>query len=61
MPASRLLPLVALLASAMPAAPGSPVLFDRDVMAVLSRTGCNAETCHGNLNGKGGLKLLLCG
>jgi len=45
----------------MPAAPGSPVLFDRDVMAVLSRTGCNAETCHGNLNGKGGLKLLLCG
>jgi len=25
------------------------------------RTGCNAETCHGNLNGKGGLKLLLCG
>jgi hypothetical protein len=30
-------------------------------MAVLSRTGCNSGPCHGNLNGKGGLKLSLRG
>src|SRR3954470_23002765 len=37
------------------------VSFERDVMAVLSRAGCNAGACHGNLNGKGGLKLSLRG
>jgi len=30
-------------------------------MAVLSRAGCNAGACHGNLNGQGGLKLSLRG
>jgi hypothetical protein len=35
--------------------------FRRDVMAVLSRAGCNSGACHGNLNGKGGLKLSLRG
>jgi hypothetical protein len=30
-------------------------------MAVLSKAGCNAGTCHGNLNGKGGFKLSLRG
>ncbi|WP_254513766.1 DUF1549 and DUF1553 domain-containing protein [Anatilimnocola floriformis] len=35
--------------------------FRRDVMAVLSRAGCNLGACHGNLNGKGGLKLSLRG
>jgi hypothetical protein len=30
-------------------------------MAVLSRAGCNSGPCHGNLNGKGGLKLSLRG
>src|SRR6185437_8918127 len=30
-------------------------------MAVLSRAGCNAGACHGNLNGKGGFKLSLRG
>ena len=48
------------------AAIGSPavaadVSFERDVMAVLSRAGCNAGACHGNLNGKGGFKLSLRG
>ena len=38
-----------------------PVSFDRDVMAVLSKAGCNAGTCHGNLNGKGGFFLSLRG
>jgi len=30
-------------------------------MAVLSKAGCNQGTCHGNANGKGGLKLSLRG
>jgi hypothetical protein len=37
------------------------VSFRNDVMAVLSRAGCNSGPCHGNLNGKGGLKLSLRG
>ena len=48
------------LASAGPAA-AAEVSFERDVMAVLSRAGCNAGACHGNLNGKGGLRLSLRG
>lgn len=35
--------------------------FRNEVMAVLSKTGCNQGTCHGNANGKGGLKLSLRG
>ena len=35
--------------------------FSADVMAVLSKAGCNAGTCHGNQNGKGGFKLSLRG
>jgi hypothetical protein len=38
-----------------------PVSFRNEVMAVLSRAGCNSGPCHGNLNGKGGLKLSLRG
>jgi mono/diheme cytochrome c family protein len=37
------------------------VTFTNDVMAVLSKAGCNQGTCHGNLNGKGGFKLSLRG
>lgn len=37
------------------------VTFEFDVMAVLSRTGCNQGTCHGNQNGKGGFFLSLRG
>lgn len=37
------------------------ISFDRDVMAVLSRAGCNQGVCHGNQNGKGGFKLSLRG
>jgi hypothetical protein len=29
------------------------VTFERDVMAVLSKAGCNSGACHGNLNGRG--------
>ena len=35
--------------------------FRNDVMAVLSKAGCNLGTCHGNAHGKGGLKLSLRG
>jgi hypothetical protein len=35
--------------------------FGTEVMAVLSRAGCNAGACHGNLNGKNGFKLSLRG
>ena len=35
--------------------------FDHHVSAILSRAGCNMGTCHGNLNGKGGLQLSLRG
>src|ERR1700694_2423644 len=38
-----------------------PVNFRQEVMAVLSRGGCNQGTCHGNLHGKGGFKLSLRG
>lgn len=40
---------------------GSPPSFRNDVMAVLSKSGCNAGACHGNKNGKGGFKLSLRG
>lgn len=44
-----------------PTAPASIPSFRNDVMAVLSKAGCNAGTCHGNKNGKGGFKLSLRG
>jgi hypothetical protein len=38
-----------------------PVRFEREVMAVLSKAGCNLGACHGNFNGKGGFRLSLRG
>jgi hypothetical protein len=43
------------------AAQGEPISFRNDIMAVLSKTGCNMGTCHGNQNGKAGFKLSLRG
>jgi hypothetical protein len=37
------------------------VSFRHDVMAVLSKAGCNKGACHGNANGKGGFRLSLRG
>src|SRR5437879_1440959 len=37
------------------------VSFRNDVMAVLSKAGCNQGACHGNQNGKNGFKLSLRG
>jgi hypothetical protein len=42
-------------------APAAPVSFRNDVMAILSRAGCNMGACHGNQNGKNGFKLSLRG
>ncbi|MSR58948.1 MAG: DUF1549 domain-containing protein [Planctomycetaceae bacterium] len=39
----------------------SPVSFRIDVMAALSKAGCNMGVCHGNKYGKGGFKLSLRG
>lgn len=40
---------------------GPPVSFRNDVMAVLSKSGCNLGTCHGNARGKGGFQISLRG
>src|SRR5438067_3897491 len=65
MPTRFLAPLALLLAGTggfrPPLAGAADVSFERDVMPGLSRAGCNAGACHGNLNGKGGLKLSLKG
>jgi hypothetical protein len=59
--------LVLALAPAAPAASPSPppqakrVDFERHVMGLLSRAGCNAGSCHGSFQGKGGLRLSLFG
>lgn len=38
----------------------SPV-FAREISAIMSKSGCNLGTCHGNLHGKGGFRLSLRG
>ena len=39
----------------------NPPSYRLDVVPLLSKAGCNAGACHGNLNGKGGFKLSLRG
>ena len=39
----------------------APVSYRHDVVALLSKAGCNMGACHGNLNGKGGFRLSLRG
>src|SRR3954462_3377293 len=57
-------------ASAAPACadlpvPGRPpveaVDFERHVMGLFSKAGCNGGACHGSLQGKGGVRLALFG
>src|SRR5437763_1857477 len=55
------LALAALAAVAPGRARAEPVSFRNEVMAVLSRAGCNSGACHGNQNGKNGFKLSLRG
>lgn len=49
------------LLAALSAAATEHVSFRNDVMAVLSKAGCNMGACHGNQNGKAGFKLSLRG
>jgi len=54
--------LVLLALAAPPAAAAEPpVAFRRDVIAALSRAGCNQGACHGSPQGKNGFKLSLRG
>jgi hypothetical protein len=59
----RRLPWLVLLVCFVFAGPAAAesVSFRNEVMAVLSRGGCNMGACHGNQNGKGGFKLSLRG
>ncbi len=56
-----LLAVIVLGFASAPAVAADKPSFTNEVMAVLSRAGCNSGPCHGNLNGKGGLKLSLRG
>src|SRR5262249_47228012 len=40
---------------------GKKVDFERHIMGLLSRTGCNARACHGSFPGKNGFRLSLFG
>ena len=57
--------------TAVPSAPAAVILpdqgkvekvdFERHLMGLFGRMGCNAATCHGSFQGKGGLYLSLFG
>jgi hypothetical protein len=54
--------LLILIAACLPGmAVAGDVSFRSDVMAVVSKAGCNQGTCHGNARGKGGFQLSLRG
>ena len=58
---SRLFAISALAVFAAPAPAAEPVEFRRDVIAALSRAGCNSGACHGSPQGKNGFRLSLRG
>ena len=53
--------LVIVLISSSSLRSEEPVLFRTDVIAALSRAGCNSGTCHGSPQGKNGFRLSLRG
>lgn len=55
------LSLWALVILAHGTARSAEISFRNDVMAVLSKAGCNLGTCHGNARGKGGFQISLRG
>jgi hypothetical protein len=60
--AARLsLPVVIMLLVSPCLAGAEPISYRNEVMAILSRGGCNQGACHGNQNGKNGFKLSLRG
>src|SRR5438067_5453409 len=50
-------------AEATPATPvsGAKVDFERHLMGVFGRAGCNSGSCHGSFQGRGGFRLSLFG
>lgn len=60
---TRVMPqqVACLLVLACAASSIAEVSYRNDVTPILSKFGCNAGTCHGNFNGKGGFKLSLRG
>jgi hypothetical protein len=61
---NRTIPLMTLVVALMiggPVTQGGDVSFERDVMPILSKAGCNGGGCHGALAGKGGFRLSLFG
>src|SRR5205807_4928578 len=38
-------------------AAAQPVSFRREILAILTKRGCNSAICHGGVKGQGGLKL----
>jgi hypothetical protein len=56
----RFLLAALLLVCETPAVASEPT-FERSVLPILTRAGCNAGACHGNFNGKGGFRLSLKG
>src|SRR5262249_15280136 len=57
---SSVILLFAMLLHAVPLN-AAELCFRNDVMAILSKAGCNAGACHGNASGKAGFKLSLRG
>ncbi|MDB5312047.1 MAG: hypothetical protein JWO38_6249 [Gemmataceae bacterium] len=53
--------ILALTVSPVTASAADPVEFRRDVIAALSRAGCNQGACHGSPQGKNGFRLSLRG
>src|SRR5205085_59693 len=43
------------------AAADRPVTYERDVLPILTRAGCNAGACHGKARGQNGFQLSLLG
>jgi hypothetical protein len=58
---SRLIALVVFACISNPISAADAVEFRRDVIAALSRAGCNSGACHGSPQGKNGFRLSLRG
>jgi len=58
---SRLFALVVFFFASNPVSAADAVEFRRDVIAALSRAGCNSGACHGSPQGKNGFRLSLRG
>jgi hypothetical protein len=63
MPTSRIsaLAIAAAMTVAAPAFGQEPPSYQRDIVALFSRLGCNGGTCHGAVQGQNGFKLSLFG